>query len=225
MPQRGYSWRWLKKSVAFPKRKNCFLFQFLISMNPTKGTPTVNCSCGRGCDCSCSCNCACICNCDCILFFLLYYRECYANFRNRECRPESVVRCPYPVSFVVVVVVASCAKVLGTEMKFNWICIGIRLNRLCKHFVSFHLRAFRFLGSLTVNSAMWMCESFPPPFPLLSSTSSSSSHPAARQFVAMSRLQLSPAPSFPSSHSFCVIWFACSSFLPAFPPLFRFSFA
>lgn len=52
-------------------------------------------------------------------------------------------------------------KVLGPEMKFNWICIGIRLNRLCKHFVSFHLRAFRFLGSLTVNSAMWMCESFP----------------------------------------------------------------
>lgn len=51
-------------------------------------------------------------------------------------------------------------KVLGPEMKFNWICIGIRLNRLCKHFVSFHLRAFRFLGSLTVNSAMWMCESF-----------------------------------------------------------------
>lgn len=128
-------------------------------MNPTKGTPTVNCSCGWGCN--CSCNCSCICNCDCILFFLLYYRECYANFRNRECRPESVVRCPYPVSFVVVV--ASCAKVLGTEMKFNWICIGIRLNRLCKHFVSFHLRAFRFLGSLTVNSAMWMCESFSSP--------------------------------------------------------------
>lgn len=61
-------------------------------------------------------------------------------------------------------------KVLGPEMKFNWICIGIRLNRLCKHFVSFHLRAFRFLGSLTVNSAMWMCESFaslPHIFPLL----------------------------------------------------------
>lgn len=82
-------------------------------------------------------------------------------------------------------------NVLGPEMKFNWICIGIRLNRLCKHFVSFHLRAFRFLGSLTVNSAMWMCESFasfPPHLPS-----------AARQFVAMSRLQLSPAPSLPSS--------------------------
>lgn len=112
-------------------------------------------------------------------------------------------------------------KVLGPEMKFNWICIGIRLNRLCKHFVSFHLRAFRFLGSLTVNSAMWMCESFPrsplqtpppPPIP---------PHHLRRQFVAMSRLQLaatSPRPSA-SARSFCAIWFASS------PSLFRFSFA
>lgn len=81
-------------------------------MNPTKGagTPTVSSNRGCGCNCYCNCDCGCECNCDCILFFLLYYREYYANFRNRECRPESVVPCPYPVSSVVVVVVASCAK-------------------------------------------------------------------------------------------------------------------
>lgn len=121
--------------------------------------------------CNCYCNCGCNCDCDCILFFLLYYRECYANFRNRECRPESVVL-TFSLPRLLHRPRRILRRVLGPEMKFKWICIGIRLNRLCKHFVSFHLRAFRFLGSLTVNSAMWMCESFPVlPLPLPSSSS------------------------------------------------------
>lgn len=47
--------------------------------------------------------------------------------------PFSLVRVNLAPSFCLAV----------REMKFNWICIGIRLNRLCKHFVSFHLRVFR----------------------------------------------------------------------------------
>lgn len=171
-------------SEGFLEGKTVSYFNFLYQWTSGRAPQlqTVDWSCGWDCacicNCACICKCACLCNCDCIfscdciLFFLLYYRECYANFRNRQCRPESVVPCPYPVFLLLRRRRRILRKVLGPEMKFNWICIGIRLNRLCKHFVSFHLRAFRFLGSLTVNSAMWMCESFPSPPPTSSSSSS-----------------------------------------------------
>lgn len=209
----------ISSQTSFLKGKTVSYFNFLYQWTlrrvqaPQLQTPNVDIY-SRGCNCYCNCDCGC--NCDCILFFLLYYRECYANFRNRECRPESVVL-TFSLPRLLHRPRRILRRVLGPEMKFKWICIGIRLNRLCKHFVSFHLRAFRFLGSLTVNSAMWMCESFPVlPLPL----PSSSSTPICGH---VSTAAPQPSTLCPPSRSFCAIWFASSSSSALL--VFRFSFA
>lgn len=174
-PQRGYF-----ESDEFPKRKNCFLFQFLISMNPRRvqapqlQTPSV----AIAGDVTVTVTVTVTATVTVTVSFSFYCIT--ASVMLISVTGNAALSLWFFLPSLLRRRRRILRRVLGPEMKFKWICIGIRLNRLCKHFVSFHLRAFRFLGSLTVNSAMWMCESFPGFLP--------APHPPRRQFVAMSRL-------------------------------------